>query len=75
MAEHENPSFCGKRLTRSTLGYFSVTFLGDEWNSRKPPPSCSDSAMFSKLSIRTKIVSVVCLLLLALAGMGLLSGE
>ena len=31
--------------------------------------------MFSKLSIRTKIVSVVCLLLLALAGMGLLSAR
>ena len=31
--------------------------------------------MFSKLSIRTKIVSVVCLLLLALAGMGLLSAN
>jgi methyl-accepting chemotaxis protein len=31
--------------------------------------------MFSKLSIRTKIISVVCLLLLALAGMGLLSAS
>jgi len=31
--------------------------------------------MFSKLSIRTKIVAVVCLLLLALAGMGLLSAR
>jgi methyl-accepting chemotaxis protein len=57
------------------FGYFSVTFLPDEWNGCKPPPSCSDSAMFSKLSIRTKIVSVVCLLLLALAGMGLLSAR
>src|SRR5579863_2271966 len=42
-------------------------------NHQKTPSSCSDSDMFSKLSIRIKIVSVVCLLLLALAGMGLLS--
>jgi len=35
-------------------------------NHQKTPSSCSDSDMFSKLSIRIKIVSVVCLLLLAL---------
>jgi methyl-accepting chemotaxis protein len=33
------------------------------------------SAMFSRLSIRTKIISLVSLLLLALAGMGLLSAK
>ena len=35
--------------------------------------STSDFSMFSKLSIRTKIISVVSLLLVALAGMGALS--
>ena len=38
-----------------------------------PAIARSDSPMFSKFSIRTKIVSLVCLLLVALAAQGALS--
>jgi methyl-accepting chemotaxis protein len=39
------------------------------------PQDLDGHGMFSKFSIRTKIVSIVCLLLFALAGMGLLAAK